>query len=144
MKTMTPRLPSRHRTLGYTLLAAAAFLFATQCALAQEAGLPPQGAATQNTDPPGRVARLNYMAGTVTTEPAGAADWSYAQINRPLTTGDQLWNDQNARSELHIGSTAVRLGQSTSLDLLNLDDNSAQLKVAQGTLSAHVRELPPG
>ncbi|CAH2907193.1 MAG: FIG00457332: hypothetical protein [uncultured Paraburkholderia sp.] len=144
MKTMTPHLPSRHRTLGYTLLATAAFLFATQCALAQEAGLPPQGTATQNTNPPGRVARLNYMAGTVTTKPAGAADWSYAQINRPLTTGDQLWNDQNARSELHIGSTAMRLGQSTSLDLLNLDDNSAQLKVAQGTLSAHVRELPPG
>jgi hypothetical protein len=80
----------------------------------------------------------------LTTEPAGATDWSYAQINRPLTTGDQLWNDQNARSELHIGSTAVRLGPSTSLDLLNLDDNSAQLKVAQGTLSARVRELAPG
>ena len=80
----------------------------------------------------------------MTTEPAGATDWSYAQINRPLTTGDQLWNDQNARSELHIGSTAVRLGQSTSLDVLNLDDNSAQLKVAQGTLSTRVRELPPG
>ncbi|CAB3643931.1 DUF6600 domain-containing protein [Paraburkholderia rhynchosiae] len=144
MKTMTPHLPSRHRTIGYTLIATAAFLFATQAALAQQAAPAPQGLATQNTDPPGRVARLNYMAGTVTTEPAGASDWSYAQINRPLTTGDQLWTDQNARSELHIGSTAVRLGQSTSLDLLNLDDNSAQLKVAQGTLSAHVRELPPG
>ncbi|WP_025600341.1 DUF6600 domain-containing protein [Burkholderia sp. WSM2230] len=144
MRAITPRLPSGHRPVGYTLIATAALLFATQCALAQQAVPAPQGVATQNTDPPGRVARLNYMAGTVTTEPAGAADWSYAQINRPLTTGDQLWNDQNARSELHIGSTAVRLGQSTSLDLLNLDDNSAQLKVAQGTLSAHVRELPPG
>lgn len=144
MKTTTPREPSRHRALGYTLLATAAFLFATQCALAQQAVPAPQGVATQDADPPGRVARLNYMAGTVTTEPAGAADWSYAQINRPLTTGDQLWNDRNARSELHIGSTAVRLGESTSLDLLNLDDNSAQLKVAQGTLSARVRELPPG
>lgn len=29
MKTTTPREPSRHRTLGYTLLATAAFLFAT-------------------------------------------------------------------------------------------------------------------
>ncbi|SAK88513.1 proline-rich exported protein [Caballeronia hypogeia] len=95
-------------------------------------------------DPPGRIARLNYMAGTVTTEPAGAPDWSYAQINRPLTTGDQLWNDENARSELHIGSTAVRLGSSTALSVLTLDDTTAQLKVAQGTLSTRVRELPPG
>ncbi|CAD6511039.1 hypothetical protein LMG28727_00411 [Paraburkholderia kirstenboschensis] len=144
MRTTTSPPPSFRRTVGYSLIAAAAFVFAAQAALAQQAAPAPQDIATENSDPPGRVARLNYMAGTVTTEPAGAADWSYAQINRPLTTGDQLWNDQNARSELHIGSTAVRLGQSTSLDLLGLDDNNAQLKVAQGTLSAHVRELPPG
>ncbi|MEZ0601414.1 DUF6600 domain-containing protein [Paraburkholderia sp. IW21] len=144
MRTVTTPQHSKRRITGYTLIAGAAFLLAAQATLAQEAAQAPPGAFTQNTDPPGRVARLNYTAGTVTTEPAGATDWSYAQINRPLTTGDQLWNDQNARSELHIGSTAVRLGSSTSLDLLNLDDNSAQLKVAQGTLSARVRELSPG
>ncbi|MFM0375293.1 DUF6600 domain-containing protein [Paraburkholderia aspalathi] len=145
MRTVTTPQKSKRRITGYTLIAAAAFLFAAQATLAQEAEqAPPEAASQQNTDPPGRVARLNYTAGAVTTEPAGATDWSYAQINRPLTSGDQLWNDQNARSELHIGSTAVRLGQSTSLDILNLDDNSAQLKVAQGTLSARVRELAPG
>ncbi|MFL9960372.1 FecR protein [Paraburkholderia sediminicola] len=145
MRTVTARPPSTHRLPGYTLIAAAVLLCAAQVAWAQDMPSAPQDAATsQNTDPPGRIARLNYTAGTVTTEPAGATDWTYAQINRPLTTGDQLWNDQNARSELHIGSTAVRLGESTSLDVLNLDDNSAQLKVAQGTLSTRVRELPPG
>ncbi|SPB18406.1 RE17165p [Caballeronia novacaledonica] len=105
---------------------------------------PAEAAQAGQGDPPGRIARLNYMAGAVTTEPAGASDWSYAQINRPLTTGDQLWNDENARSELHIGSTAVRLGSSTALSVLALDDDTAQLKVAQGTLSTRVRELPPG
>ncbi|MCX4141460.1 FecR protein [Paraburkholderia sp. SEWSISQ10-3 4] len=145
MRTVTTPQQSKRRITGYTLIAAAAFLFAAQATLAQEAEqAPPEAASQQNIDPPGRVARLNYTAGAVTTEPAGATDWSYAQINRPLTSGDQLWNDQNARSELHIGSTAVRLGQSTSLDILNLDDNSAQLKVAQGTLSARLRELAPG
>ncbi|WP_176058550.1 DUF6600 domain-containing protein [Paraburkholderia sp. BCC1876] len=144
MRTLTKDQHSNRRITGYTLIAAAAFLFAAQAGIAQEVQPAPQVASTQNTDPPGRVARLNYMAGTVTTEPAGATDWSYAQVNRPLTTGDQLWNDQNSRSELHIGSTAVRLDQSTSLDILNLDDNSAQLKVAQGTLSTRVRELAPG
>jgi hypothetical protein len=145
MRTVTARPPSTHRLPGYTLIATAVLLCATQATLAQDMPSAPQdAAASQNTDPPGRIARLNYTAGTVTTEPAGATDWSYAQINRPLTAGDQLWNDQNARSELHIGSTAVRLGQSTSLDVLNLDDSSAQLKVAQGTLSTRVRELPPG
>jgi hypothetical protein len=148
MKKLTAPRPALRRVTGYTLIAAAAFTLAAQTALAQEAP-PPDNApgATRNTgdtDPPGRVARLNYTSGAVTTEPAGATDWSYAQINRPLTTGDQLWDDQNARAELHIGSTAVRLGDSTSLNILSLDDNSAQLKVAQGTLSTRVRELAPG
>ena len=147
MRTVTTHPLSKRRLNGYTLIATAAFLLSAQAGFAQDVQPQPAPqalAASQNTDPPGRVARLNYMAGTVTTEPAGATDWSYAQVNRPLTTGDQLWNDQNARSELHIGSTAVRLGQSTSLDVLNLDDNAAQLKVAQGTLSTRVRELAPG
>ncbi|MFT4069934.1 DUF6600 domain-containing protein [Paraburkholderia sp.] len=146
--TQPSRQPRIKRQIaGYTLIAAAVLALAAQVGFAQEAQPAPPTAAAATTpagDPPGRVARLNYTAGTVTTEPAGATDWSYAQINRPLTTGDQLWNDQNARSELHIGSTAVRLGQNTSLDVLNLDDTSAQLKVAQGTLSTHVRELAPG
>ncbi|MGA7782503.1 MAG: DUF6600 domain-containing protein, partial [Paraburkholderia sp.] len=147
MKTLAKQTRTLRRATGYTLIAAAAFTLAAQSVIAQEAPLDVAPAATQantNTDPPGRVARLNYTSGAVTTEPAGATDWAYAQINRPLTTGDQLWNDQNARSELHIGSTAVRMGASTSLDILNLDDTSAQLKVAQGTLSTRVRELAPG
>ncbi len=143
IRTTSPFVTFRRLT-NYTLIAAVSFTLAAQHALAQTARLDEAPVATQSTDPPGRVARLNYMAGTVTTEPAGASDWSYASINRPLTTGDQLWNDANARSELHIGSTAVRLGSSTSLDILNLDDTNAQLKVTQGTLSTHVRALPPG
>ncbi|TDN68992.1 DUF6600 domain-containing protein [Paraburkholderia sp. BL10I2N1] len=148
MKTHTTSLLTFRRLTGYALLAVAPFTLAAQTAFAQAA--PPDmapdasAAASRNTDPPGRVARLNYTSGAVTTEPAGASDWSYAQVNRPLTTGDQLWNDKGARSEMHIGSTAVRLGQSTSLDVLNLDDSNTQLKVAQGTLSTRVRSLQPG
>jgi hypothetical protein len=95
-------------------------------------------------DPPGRVARLNYFDGSVTMEPAGATDWSYAQLNRPLTTGDQLWVDSGARGELHVGSTALRLGQQTALSMVNIDDRNLQLKVTQGTLSTRVRTLPAG
>ncbi|MGN6649947.1 DUF6600 domain-containing protein, partial [Trinickia sp.] len=145
MKTAaTSPLMRFRRIASYTLLAVAPMTFAARVAFAQTPPAPDGAPVTQSGDPPGRVARLNYMAGAVTTEPAGASDWSYAALNRPLTTGDQLWNDANARSELHIGSTAVRLGSSTSLDVMNLDDTNAQLKVAQGTLSTRVREVPSG
>ncbi len=61
-------------------------------------------------DPPGRVAQLNYIDGSVTFQPGGENDWLDAVLNRPLVTGDNLWADQNSRAELHIGSTALRLG----------------------------------
>ncbi|KOE25894.1 DUF6600 domain-containing protein [Burkholderia multivorans] len=133
------------RTTRVTLFAVAA-LAALPPVFAQTSAPAPYAAAAQPSagDPPGRVARLNYLSGAVTTEPAGTDAWSYAAVNRPLTTGDQLWNDAGARSELHIGSTAVRLGASTSLSVLNLDDSTTQLKVGLGTLSTHVRALPAG
>ncbi|CAM2138825.1 FecR protein [Pararobbsia alpina] len=102
------------------------------------------GGAAPVGDPPGRVARLNYFDGTVTMEPAGGTDWAYAELNRPMTTGDQVWVDNGGRSELHIGSTALRLGSQTSMSIVNLDDQNAQLKVAQGSLETRVRELPAG
>ena len=140
---MAPLSPLK-RTARFTLLAFAV-LAALPPAFAQSSGIPPYAAAQQpGGDPPGRVARLNYLSGAVTTEPAGTDSWSYAAANRPLTIGDQLWNDTRARSELHIGSTAVRLGESTSLSILNLDDATTQLKVGLGSLSTHVRALPPG
>jgi hypothetical protein len=133
-----------HRFRATALSISAALTLIPLAANAQQVPSPTAPAATLAGDPPDRVARLNYFAGTVTLEPAGLTDWSYAVLNRPLTTGDQLWADANARAELHAGSTALRLDQQTALDIVNLNDTITQLKVTQGTLSAHVRMLPPG
>lgn len=43
------------------------------------------------TDPPGRVGRLNYMDGPVSFQPAGVTDWVDASVNRPLIPGDNIW-----------------------------------------------------
>ena len=98
-------------------------------------------------DPPGRVARMNLADGPVSYAPAdarGHALWTPAALNRPLTTGDRLWTGQRARSELHIGSTAVRMAAQTSLDFLALDDDTTQLRLAQGTIKLRVRNLFEG
>ncbi|MBS0419009.1 MAG: hypothetical protein JSR66_14950 [Proteobacteria bacterium] len=97
--------------------------------------------ANDETDPPGRVARLSYVDGSVSLQPAGVEDWADATINRPLTTGDKLWADQNSRAELDMGSAAIRLGSNTGLSFLNLDDQMAQLNVTAGTAIVHVRDL---
>src|SRR6202047_4522356 len=94
--------------------------------------------------PPGRVARLNYMQGSVSFQPGGESEWVQASPNRPLTTGDNLWTDTNSRGELHIGSTALRLSSETGISFLNLDDRTVQIQLAQGSLSVHLRRLDGG
>ncbi|SDX24965.1 FecR family protein [Collimonas sp. OK242] len=91
-------------------------------------------------DPPGRVGRLSYISGPVSFAPAGLdTEWSLAAINRPVTIGDRLWSDQGGRAEVHIGSTAIRLGTNTNVDVLNLDGRTTQLRIVQGTLNVRVR-----
>src|SRR5664279_4897668 len=67
----------------------------------------------QQEDPPTRVVRLGYMEGSVSFRPAGEADWVQAVSNRPMTTGDNLWTDQNSRAELQLGSAMIRLSENT-------------------------------
>src|SRR5579864_6773279 len=98
-------------------------------------------AALADDDPPGRVARLNYMQGSVSFQPGGESDWVQASPNRPLTTGDNLWADRNSRGELHIGSSAIRLSSETGISFLNLDDRTVQIQLAQGSLNVRVRRL---
>ena len=92
-------------------------------------------------DPSGRVARLSFVAGSVSFRPASLDEWSLASLNYPLTVGDHVWTDRGARSELQLGSTVVRLGPLTEFSLLNLDDRTAQLRVTQGAVSVRVRAL---
>ena len=61
-----------------------------------------------------------------------------------MVAGDRLWTDAGARAELQLGGTALRLGPYTSVTLLNLNDQSAQLQLGQGTLNLRVRHLEPG
>ena len=99
-------------------------------------------ALADEADPPGRVARLSYVQGAVSLEPAGEQDWVGAEINRPITTGDRLWSDTpGSRAELDIGSAVIRLGASTGFSFLNLDDNVAQMQVTDGTVIVRLREL---
>ena len=77
-------------------------------------------------DPPGRVARLGYMRGSVSFQPAGESEWVEAVANRPMTTGDRLWADRDGRAEVELGSATIHLAPNTGFSLLNLDDRTVQ------------------
>jgi hypothetical protein len=97
-------------------------------------------------DPPGRVARLNFIQGTVSFRPAegGDNDWVAADPNRPLTIGDRLWTDNDGWAELHVGSTAIRMDHNTGISFLNVADNGVQIQVSAGTVIVRLRHLDSG
>ena len=101
-------------------------------------------ASAQDQDPPTRAARLGMITGSVSIRPAGDTEWAAAQPNRPLTTGDRVWTDSNSRAEVQIGSTRIRLSSGTELDIANLDDQTLQVSVPQGTVTARVPRLDNG
>ena len=106
--------------------------------------LPPAGvAAAQMTDPPTRVGRVSFLEGTVSFRPGGEQDWTDATLNYPLTTDDHLWTDADARAEITMGSTAIRLAPYSAFGFLALDDHSAQLRLSQGSLQVTIRRLDP-
>ena len=100
-------------------------------------------AAFGQVDPPSRVARLNFMQGPVSFRPGSVDEWAAATLNFPLNTGDYLWADQGARAELHVGSTAIRMDQTTAISVVNLTDQLAQFSLTAGSLNVHIRYLGP-
>jgi hypothetical protein len=101
----------------------------------------PKQASAQDDDPPSRVARLGYMQGSVSFLPAGETDWVGAVPNRPMSTGDQLWTDEDGRAEVQLGSAVIRLAPLTTFSFLNLDDDTVQIQLTSGAINITVRRL---
>jgi hypothetical protein len=97
--------------------------------------------AAAQTDPPGRVGRISYVTGAVSVHPGDVEDWLPAEFNRPLTSGDHVWVDDNARAEVNVGAAALRLNSRTAFQFLNLDDSNIQIRLAEGSLNIRLRNL---
>ena len=106
--------------------------------------LPVQGPDSRDVDPPNRVARLSFVSGSVSFRPGDVDDWTDATVNYPLRSGDHLWTDADARAEISIGATAIRLDQRTDFGFLALDDRTAQIDLAEGALDVRLRRLDDG
>lgn len=100
-------------------------------------------ATADDLDPPARVARLSLLEGSVALQPAGSSAWSADVLNWPLSRGDKLMCDSGSRAELQLGSTAIRVGAETALQVVNISDQVVQLGLSSGTLLIRVRSLAP-
>jgi hypothetical protein len=92
-------------------------------------------------DPSSRVLRASYLQGEVSFRPGNVDDWTSATLNYPLTSGDHLWTDVDARAELHVGANAIRLAPETAFEILDLDDDHLQIRLTQGSALIRIRTL---
>ena len=95
----------------------------------------------ESEDPPDRAARLSYRMGEVSLEEAGSTERTVALLNRPLTTGDRLWADQQGRAELQVGSATLRIDEYTGIELKELGNDSLHVALDEGVLTVHVRDV---
>ena len=92
-------------------------------------------------EPPARIGRIALTQGIVSIGGDVGAEMSPAQVNWPVTSGNMLTTGLGARTELRIGSTSIRLDGDSSLEIIELDDDSIRLRLHYG--SASVRVLNP-
>lgn len=100
--------------------------------------------AAQEADPPARAAVVTERQGSVVFAPQGEEEWVDLPANRPMTHGDRLWTDQDARAELQMGTATMHVDSETHLGISELDERAAQFMLQQGTVNARVREVQAG
>jgi Family of unknown function (DUF6600) len=105
------------------------------------AGTPDQQQTAVGQTPP----RLSFLDGQVSFQRPGVQDWSQAQLNTPLASGDQLYTGSPGNLELQIGLRAfVRAWANTQLGLVNQEPDFLQFEVTTGYAAFDLRTLEPG
>jgi len=90
-------------------------------------------------DPPGRVGRISLVDGDVTFHDTAGRESAPATLNWPVTGGAVLSTAPDARAEVRIGSTAIRLDGATALVFVQVDDQAIRLRLDYGAVAVRVR-----
>jgi hypothetical protein len=88
-------------------------------------------------DPPARVGRVALTQGQVSISSAGETA-NAALVNWPVTSNQTISTAPGARTELRVGSTAIRLDGDSALEVMQLDDDRLRLRLHYGSASIRV------
>jgi len=88
-------------------------------------------------DPPARVGRVALTQGQVSVSSAGEVA-NTALVNWPVTSNQTISTAPGARTELRVGSTAIRLDGDSALEVVQLDDEKLRLRLHYGSASIRV------
>ena len=88
---------------------------------------------------PQRAGRLSDFQGRVWLFDTEQGQWSEALRNRALTEGDRLSTERGAQAEVRVGSTELRLGAGTELEIVRMDEGRMSFQLHRGSLAVRVR-----
>lgn len=126
-------------------LAAISSLSAAALPAVAAAQAPPDAAeAGPEVNPPALVGALVGMSGSVSFHAAGADQWSAAALNYPVTDGEGLWTQPDARARISIGDAVLEMAGGTDLEVYTLDPTGLVATLPEGELFLRIRSLFPG
>lgn len=89
-------------------------------------------------DPPARVGQIGYLQGVVDYRTSYDDEATPALQNWPLTSYNVIATGPGSRTELNVGSSAIRLDADSELEIALLDDNHFQLRLLQGSANISI------
>lgn len=93
---------------------------------------------TLDTEPPDRVGRVSLAQGKVSISGGVGDTATDALLNWPVTSRNLITTEPNGRTEVRIGSTAIRIDGDSSLEVTELDDDSLRLRLHYGSASIRI------
>lgn len=89
-------------------------------------------------DPPAQVGRIALTQGQVSISAGQGDAASTALVNWPVTSSNTVTTAPGARTELRVGSSAIRLDGDSSLDVIQLDDDNLRLRLHYGSVNIRI------
>ncbi len=88
---------------------------------------------------PSRVGRISLAQGQVNIGGEVGEQVDSAVVNWPVTSRNQVTTGRDSRTEIRIGSTAVRLDADSAMDVTELDDDTLRLHLHYGSAIIRLR-----
>ncbi len=88
---------------------------------------------TNETSENNGVGRVSLIHGDVSTQRGDSGDWSAAQLNAPLMTGDKVSTGDKARAEIQLDyANILRISDHTQANIVNLTRKNIQIQLGHG------------
>jgi hypothetical protein len=92
-------------------------------------------------DPPARAGRIVDVVGSAWSFDTDHNEWDRLLRNQTLAEGDRLRVDSKSRVSMRIGSTSIWLDGGADIEVVQLNDASALLRLDKGALGLALRSL---